>query len=84
MADGEIRCIVSGKVADLHHPRYPQSLWGCGTGLKAHDWFVIPLSHDLHDDFHRLGAQTWSERHGTHETLLKAFWERIGFVPGAT
>jgi hypothetical protein len=23
-----------------------------------------------------------SEKHGTHETLLKAFWEKIGFVPG--
>jgi hypothetical protein len=75
----DIRCVVSGKVAcDLHQPRYPQSFWECGTGLKAHDWFVIPLPQDVHPDFHRLGAQTLSEKHGTHETLLRAFWEKSG------
>ena len=79
----DIRCVVSGKVAcNLHQPRYPQSFWECGTGLKAHDGFVIPLSQDVHPDFHHLRAQTLSEKHGTHETLLKAFWEKIGFVPG--
>jgi hypothetical protein len=68
MAEGDIRCVVIGELAtELHHPWYPQSLWECGTGLKAHDWFVIPLSKRAHDDFHRFGAQTWERTRGTHQ-----------------
>lgn len=82
MALGEIRCCCLPKyvAVERHHPTGAK--WETGKGLKAHDWFIIPLSKQAHDEYHRLGAREWTRRYGTHETLLKAFWQSIGFVPG--
>ena len=81
MADGSIRSIVSGKPArEVHHPL--GGMWGSGKGLKAHDWFVIPLTFDEHRQYHLLGKQSWETRYGTHEMLLKAFWAAYGITPG--
>jgi hypothetical protein len=81
MASGEIRCVISGELAEeLHHPL--GGFWETGKGLKAHDWFVIPLALREHRLYHYLGRKSWERQFGTHETLLKAFWRQIGFVPG--
>lgn len=82
IADGSIRSIVSGEPAgDLHHPR-GVAVWECGTGVKAHDWFVIPLTLREHRLYHSLGRDTWERTFGEHQTLLKRFWAAMGFEPG--
>src|SRR6266700_4883706 len=81
MADGSIRSIVNNEPAgELHHPL--GGFWETGKGLKAHDWFVIPLTLREHRLYHSLGRQTWERTFGSHEMLLKAFWKFIGFEPG--
>jgi hypothetical protein len=44
MAEGDIRCCCIPKyiAVERHHPNGP--FWETGTGLKAHDWFILPLS----------------------------------------
>jgi hypothetical protein len=81
MAEGDIRCCCIPKyvAVERHHPKGPT--WETGTGLKAHDWFVIPLSKQAHDEYHA-DASAWEAKYGTHADLLKAFWASIGFAPG--
>jgi hypothetical protein len=80
MAEGSIRCVCTGgQATDPHHPL--GSFWESGKGLKAHDWFVIPLSAEVHREYHR-GAKTWAAKYGSHQELLKAFWKSTGFEPG--
>jgi hypothetical protein len=81
MALGEIRCCcISNYVAtERHHPKGPT--FETGTGLKAHDWLIIPLSKQAHDEDHT-DAMAWEQRYGTHAELLLAFWGSIGFIPG--
>lgn len=62
-----------------HHPL--GSFWESGKDLKAHDWFVLPLSMDVHRKYHRR-PKAWDAKYGTHADLLKAFWVSIGFEPG--
>ncbi|MCA6097104.1 HU family DNA-binding protein [Bradyrhizobium sp. Arg62] len=49
--------------------------------LRAHDWFVLPLSKQAHDEY-RSDAAAWEETYGTHAELPLAFWASIGFKPG--
>ena len=81
MAEGEIRCRCIPKylAVERHHPRGP--LWETGGALKAHDWFVIPLSKQAHNEYHA-DASAWEAKYGTHAELLKSFWASIGFTPG--
>ena len=55
--------------SDPHHPRGAK--WGTGTGLKAGDDKVIPLCRMCHDEYHRLGRDTWEARYNTHEVYLE-------------
>lgn len=81
IADGSIRSIVSGELgSELHHPL--GGFWETGKGLKAHDYFVIPLTLREHRLYHSLGRDTWERTFGQHQTLLKRFWKVIDFVPG--
>ena len=82
IADGSIRSVISRELAsDPHHP-LSVSYWESGKALKAHDWFIIPVTKRQHDFYHLKGKETWETAFGTHQTLLIAFWEAIGFVPG--
>jgi hypothetical protein len=75
MAEGEIRSIISGELAgELHHP-LGNALWKTGKGLKAHDWFVIPLTIREHRLYHSLGRQTWERTFGSHENAFKGALE---------
>lgn len=40
-------CIITGKPAELHHPRCLGS-----AGKKSSDWHVVPLSTELHRLYH--------------------------------
>jgi uncharacterized protein DUF968 len=80
MREGSIRCVCTGKPAtDPHHPL--GSFWESGKGLKAHDWFVIPLSAEAHREYHH-SPKAWAEKYGSHQELLKAFWKATGFALG--
>ena len=52
---------------ERHHPKGP--MWETGTGLKAHHWFIIPLSKLTHDEYHR-DAEAWEASYGTHAEIL--------------
>jgi Protein of unknown function (DUF968) len=80
MAEGSILCVCTGQRAtDPHHPL--GSFWESGKGLKAHDWFVIPSSAEVHLEYHR-GPKTWAAKYGSHQELLLTFWKSIGFERG--
>lgn len=79
MAEGSIRCVCTGKPpTDPHHPL--GSFWESGKGLKAHGWFVIPLSEEAHREYHP-SPKPWAAKYGTHQDLFKAFWKSTGFEP---
>src|SRR5262249_32702265 len=81
MMSGEIRSIINERAAEeLHHPL--GGILETGKGLKAHDWFVIPLTAEQHRQYQLWGKATWEKRYGTHEDLLKVFWRLLGFEPG--
>ena len=64
MADGSICSVVSGEpAAELHHPL--GRIWETGKGLKAHDWFVIPLTLREHRLDHSLGRESWERQSAT-------------------
>jgi hypothetical protein len=69
------------QISGLHHP-LGIAFWESGKGLKAHDWFVIPITTKEHRDYHGLGVETWERTYGQHKTLLKVFWASIGVAPG--
>lgn len=80
MRAADIRCVFTGLPAtEAHHPRGP--MWGTGTSLKAHHWFILPVSKRAHDEYHA-NAQAFEAKFGTHAEVLIAFWKRIDFVPG--
>jgi hypothetical protein len=81
MGDGSIRSIVSNEPAgELHHPL--GGFWETGKGLKAHDWFVIPLTLREHRLYHSMGRQLWETVYGSHEMLVEAFWKIIALALG--
>jgi hypothetical protein len=81
MAEGDIRSVINDEPAtDFHHP-LGNALWETGKGLKAHEWFRIPLTTRQHREYHLWGRETWERTYGTHEMLLRRFWKSIGFVP---
>jgi hypothetical protein len=54
---------------------FGQCLDVVGFLIIAFEWFhQFKRDHD--------SAQTWSDKHGTHEKLLKRFWESVGFESG--
>jgi hypothetical protein len=78
MAEGLERCRANSKyiAVERSHPRGP--MWETGTGLKAHDWFAIPLSKAAHDEYHA-DIPAFEAKYGTHAELLVAYWKDIGF-----
>lgn len=65
-----IACLCCGqKTQELHHPR--DLALGCGAGMKADDWLVIPLCMKCHNEFHRIGKRKWEEKHGTQANLVR-------------
>jgi hypothetical protein len=77
----ELRCCVYPELVAVErsHPR--GHLFEAGTSLKAHDWFVIPLSKRAHDEYHA-DMDAFEAKH-PHKDLLLAFWASIGFVPSS-
>lgn len=82
MEVGELRCVYYPQLVavERHHPRGP--FWETGTGLKAHHWFVLPVSKRAHNEYHD-NAEAFEAKFGTHAEVLTRFWREIGFVPGA-
>ena len=79
-AVAELPCVCCGARCDeLHHPRSP--FLGCGTGLKAPHWCVIPLCKKHHDDYHRLGNGPWEQRYGSQVDLMVAVWAKTRLTP---
>jgi len=66
----QMPCIVCGRAgpSDPHHPKGVE--WGCGTGLKAPDYTVIPLCRKCHQAYHDFGKKTFEATYGTHQSLL--------------
>jgi len=75
MAEGEMRCCCIPKYVALerHHPK--GLVFETDTGLKAHNWFILPLSKQAHDE-HHANAVAWEARYGTHAELPLRFGPR--------
>ena len=73
-------CCVSGAPAtDCHHVKIP----GLGGTSKTHDYFVIPLTREIHQDGHQSGWRSWEKKHQVSQCELlirildKAFREGV-------
>lgn len=62
--------------AEIHHARGLR--FGCGMGMKAPDWFGFPLTQEMHDEYHRVGVETWESRHGSQQMHILSVWEKYG------
>jgi hypothetical protein len=58
-------------LGELHHPR--GAFFETGTGVKAPDWFVIPLTLRQHRLYHSLGRETWERSFATPVAWLEGF-----------
>lgn len=81
MRQGDFRCQADPKyiAVERSHPRGP--FWETGTGLKAHHWFILPLSKARHLEYDA-DHDAFEAKYGTHAELLLTFWKSIGFEPG--
>ena len=80
----QLPCCVSGKPApnDPHHLKAGLS-HERGTGRKATDRWVVPLSRFKHDELERLGTHretAWFQQHGIDDPLelANALWQATG------
>lgn len=73
----ELGCIICGRPAQLHHPRF-----ACGLSQRASDWLVVPICPDHHTDggpgvaIHA-GQTTFERMYGTEEELLAKTIEKV-------
>ena len=75
---------IEGETIDPHHPKgYSWLLQNAGA-LKSSDLICIPLEHDLHQELHDHGWETFELKHNMSQleavikTLLRA--ERDGII----
>jgi len=57
-------CCVTGigPPCEAHHIRYPGIT---GVGKKSSDYFTIPLTPELHREFHTRGRREWELAYGS-------------------
>lgn len=74
-------CCVSsyqGDRVDPHHIKGRAWLTGGSASKKGSDLTCIPLRHDLHNEFHQIGWQSFEEKHNINQlecmvrTILQA------------
>jgi len=67
------RCIISGKPCEqIHHVIYKSA------GNNASDIFCVPLTAELHAEYHKLGREGFEEKHSINmETVVSSFLERF-------
>ena len=69
-------CCVPGCLALDIEFAHLRSAANAGTGRKPHDAFGISLCRQHHDEQHRLGSQTFSDRHQIDPWALAAEFVR--------
>jgi len=85
-------CCVSGHIADdymgidPHHIKGCSWLTGSGWALKGSDLTAIPLRHDLHNELHNIGWQSFENKYNLSQknemikTILRAEKEGVIIV----
>jgi len=80
-------CYVTGYIGDQvdpHHIKGYAHVTGCAGALKSSDLCCIPLHHDLHNELHNNGWETFERKHNMSQleamvkTILRA--ERDGMI----
>ncbi len=72
-------CIITEtpKEYGVDRSHLARSEYGHGMGIKALDWFAIPLKHELHVELER-DKEAWEKRYGWQETWLLRVWANYG------
>ncbi len=71
----ELPCCITGiNGVEAHHIRGPGIT---GAGQKASDWFAIPLTPDLHREYHQLGGVEWERIYGPQIRHVERTLERL-------
>ena len=65
-------CCVTGLEGECNDPHHIKGR-GYGGSQKCSDLFCIPLSHDLHQEFHQIGWKSFEQKYnvGQISTVLK-------------
>ena len=70
----ELPCCVTGKFGvQLHHIKAPY----ISEGVKASDWFVIPLAPEIHANFHDWGRREWEMVYGSQLRYVEMTLEKL-------
>ena len=68
-------CCVTGKYSvQVHHLKLSPIT---GTSQKASDFFTMPLSPEIHDQFHDLGRRTWEMAYGSQISHIEDTLKRL-------
>jgi len=59
-------CISGLPADDPHHIKGR----GYGGSVKPSDLFTMPLTREEHDDFHRIGWESWEAKHNVDQRDL--------------
>jgi len=61
-------CAVTGYQGEGVDPHHIKGR-GYGGTVKCSDLFCIPLRHDLHQELHQIGWQSWDKKHNFNQLM---------------
>jgi hypothetical protein len=68
-----MRCILTGMATHEYEAVDPMHIGTLGRGVKAHDYWVLPVRHSLHQEGHNSGEVSMLRKHAPDWLLRDAF-----------
>ena len=71
-------CCITGAIGDFvdpHHIKGYAHVTGAGGKLKGSDLACIPLRHDLHNELHSIGWQSFEKKYNINQ--LEEAWKTL-------
>jgi len=67
------RCVLTGLYGNDRETVDPMHIGTLGRGMKAHDYWALPVIHRLHRLAHQKGEVSMLREHAPDDVLLAAF-----------
>lgn len=66
------RCVITGQRGHDGETVDPMHIGTLGRGMKAHDFWALPVMHSLHAEAHEHGEATMLRKHLPDDVLIAA------------